>query len=477
MSTKRIPYLPSDIIHAIADIIALEFDIENLDPCKRHDRRLAREYYPKDLLSLRASCREFCWIVSSRVFRTLRLTHTLKSIAGFVQIMQSPWVNHCVQSVKYQYWNPGKTINRFAPPPFSFSFLISDYVAAAEPHRYDSDVLLADLISEREAAAEIRQQLSQVLFRLHEFPALRSLSIRFGDIAPVDTELDRIRDDLSSILDALVSLGASLPRPLQSLSLTRLPPIHLEQYNSPAFLALRADLSFFELHLACTDSWSKLVVPPLPPGLISPCEPFIYDTMPGRLLPPPSATTGLANLEALALCFSDPIGIFYLTYSFSELHFPRLRALRLQHVQFSIACDAERFVSQHAETLLELHLLHCQIAVANNEEDQDNDGFDGFPAVPRPWSDIYYAFNDKLARLVFLDVQEPWWISFPDRYITYSPGEMIQFLEEGRDEDKLAIEMFRTTVKKRADKLTVEYERELFSSSAALLPILINKFV
>ncbi len=348
-------------------------------------------------------------------------------------------------------------------------------MAAAEPHRYEEPS--ADLISEREAAAEIRQQLSQALSHLHEFPALRSLSIRFGDIAPLAAELDRIRDDLSSILDALVSLGATLPRPLESLSLSRLPPTHLEQYNSPAFLALRADLSLFELHIAGTDAWSHLVTPPLPPDLISPCEPFFYDTMPGRLLPPPNATTGLANLEALALCFSDPIGVFYLTYSFSELHFPRLRALRLQHVQFSIACDAERFVSQHAETLLELHLLHCQIAVANEgDQGADNDatGFD-WPAVPRPWSDIYYAFNDKLARLVFLDVQDPWWISFPDRYIAYSPAEMIQFLDEGREEDKLAIETFRTTVKERADKLTVEYERKLFSSSATLLPILINK--
>lgn len=122
MSTKRIPYLPSDIIHAIVDILALKFDLENLDSYKRHERRLGREYYSKDLLSLRASCREFCWIVSPRVFRTLRLTHTLKSIAGFVQIMKSPRVNHCVQSVKYQYWDPGKTINPFAPPPFSFRF-------------------------------------------------------------------------------------------------------------------------------------------------------------------------------------------------------------------------------------------------------------------------------------------------------------------------------------------------------------------
>ena len=308
---------------------------------------------------------------------------------------------------------------------------------------------------------------------------LKSLSIRFGEIAPRKTELDRIRDDLSSILDALVSLGTSLPRPLESLSLTRLPPIPLEQYDSPAFLALRANLSLFEVLLAGTDAWSSLVTPPLPEGLISPCEPFYYDTLPGRLLPPPSAATGLENLQALALCFSDPTGVFYLTYSFSKLHFPRLRALRLQHVQFSIACDAENFILQHAETLLELHLLHSQIAVPSNDEVEstdalNNSGFNGWPEVPRPWSAIYEELNKKLQRLVFLDVQDPWWISFPDRYVTYAPGEMMQFLDEGRDDDTYQLENFRKTVRDRADKLATEYEREHFPSSSKPLPTLIN---
>lgn len=350
-------------------------------------------------------------------------------------------------------------------------------MAVTEPFRYEKPS--ADVVSERKASAEIRQQLSHALSRLHEFPMLKSLSIRFGEIAPHPTELDRIRDDLSSILDALVSLGTSLPRPLKSLSFTRLPPIHLEQYDSTAFLALRANLSVFEVHLAGTDSWSALVTPPLPEGLISPCEPFFYDTLPGRLLPPPSAPTGLENLEALALCFSDPTGVFYLKYSFSKLHFPRLRALRLQHVQFSIACDAENFILQHAETLLELHLLHSQIAVASNDEEQsadalNNSGFNGWPDVPRPWSAIYEELNKKLQRLVFLDVQDPWWISFPDRYVTYSPGEMMQFLEEGRPDDKYQLETFRKAVKDRADKLAAEYEREHFPSCSKSLPKLIN---
>ena len=352
-------------------------------------------------------------------------------------------------------------------------------MAVTEPFRYEkpSD----DVVSERKASAEIRQQLSRALSRLHELPKLKSLSIRFGEIAPHHTELDRIRDDLSSILDALVSLGTSLPRSLESLSLTRLPPIHLEQYDKPAFLALRANLSLFEIALAGTDAWSALVTPPLPENLISPCEPFFYDTLPGRLLPPPSAAMGLENLESLALCFSDPTGVFYLTYSFSKLHFPRLRALRLQHVQFSIACDAENFILQHSETLLELHLLHSQICVASNDEEPEegadeinNSGFNGWPEVPRPWSAIYAELNKKLQRLVFLDVQDPWWISFPDRYVTYSPGEMMQFLEEGRDDDKYQLENFRMTVKDRASKLAAEYEREHFPSSLKPLPVLIN---
>lgn len=117
---KRVPYLPSDIIHTIVETVALEYDIENLDPWTRSQRRLGREFYCKDLLSLRAVCREFCWISSPRVFRTLWLTHTLKSTAGFLDIIQSPWINPCVQSVKYQYWNPGKAIAHLLSLSFDF---------------------------------------------------------------------------------------------------------------------------------------------------------------------------------------------------------------------------------------------------------------------------------------------------------------------------------------------------------------------
>jgi len=467
---KRLPVLPIDVFYPIIDVLTLDFDIENTDSWERHQRRLRREYICKDLFNLRLVCSEFSRIVSPRIFHTLRLTHTHKSITGFLQLMQSPRINHLVRGVHYQYWDPGKYQHRphsFHPDPQS------DYVAT-EPHRYEKPS--ADDVSERNPATGIRHLLSHALSRLHEFPSLRSLSIRFGEVVPLQVELDRIRDDLSSILDALVSLGANLPRPLDSLSLTRLPPIHLAQYDDPNFLCLRANLSFFEIHGGATDVWSLLVTDPLPPELISPCEPFFYTTLPHRLLPPPSTTTGLANLEALSLCFADPVGVFYLRYSFSELYFPRLRALRLQHIQFSVACDAERFITQHSETLLELHLLHCQIAVAQNSDGEqatgtlmataepvsDYDAFNGWPTVPRPWSDIFLEFNDKLKQLVFLDVQDAWWISFPDRYMTYAPGEIMQFLEEGREDDKRALEMFQQAVKARAENLGTEYDRECF---------------
>ncbi|KAI0252073.1 hypothetical protein BJV78DRAFT_388724 [Lactifluus subvellereus] len=358
--------------------------------------------------------------------------------------MQSPWVSQCVQAVRYQYWDP-------------------------EPHRYD--MVSPDDKSARDSRVEIRQMLRHALSRLHELPALRSLSIRFGDISPQITELDLVRDDLSTILDALVFLGTSLPRPLESLSLTRLPPFHLPQYDLPAFCALRANLSLFEIHIASTDAWSGLITDPLPPGLISPCEPFFSHTLPLQILPPPSAATGLENLEALSLCFSDPVGIFYLRYSFAELYFPRLRALRLQHVQFSVARDAECFITQHGATLLELHLAHCQIAVEQNSDDEaGDDGFFDWPVVPRPWSDIYAEFTKKLGHLVFLDVQDPWWLSFPDRYVAYSTGEVMQFLEEGREDDTRELTEFQQTVKERAERSGTEYERECFPSSSKVYP-------
>ena len=373
-----------------------------------------------------------------------------------------------------------------------FSLPFSSLCVPAEPYRYETPD--PEVLSAREARAEIRELLGHALSRLHEFPALRSLSIRFGDIAPQPAELDLIRDDLSAILDALLRLGVSAPGVLSAFSLSRLPPIHLPQYDDPALRALISRLTQLEIHTAGTDAWSVLVTPPLPPELISPCEPFFSHTLPRRLLPapPPAPPATFTHLEALALSFSDPVGVFYLSYNFGDLFFPALRALRLQHVQFSAARDAERLVTRHADTLLELHLAHCQIAVAHNGSENpqaavaaavaaarsmnlnggnltsdmlplplpDDDAFDGWPVVPRPWSDIYTEFTNKLSHLVFLDVQDPWWLSFPDRYVTYSPSVVMQFLEDGREDDIRALETFHQTVKDRADALGVEYNRE-----------------
>jgi hypothetical protein len=71
-------------------------------------------------------------------------------------------------------------------------------------------------------------------------------------------------------------------------------------------------------------------------------------------------------LKALVLSFSDPISIFYLSYNFTDDFFLALHTLRLQHVQFSAAHNAECLVTCHINTLLKLHLAHCWIAVAHN---------------------------------------------------------------------------------------------------------------
>ncbi|KAI0293028.1 hypothetical protein B0F90DRAFT_1670955 [Multifurca ochricompacta] len=142
-------------------------------------------------------------------------------------------------------------------------------------------------------------------------------------------------------------------------------------------------------------------------------------------------TQNLVHLEVLSLSFSNPIGVFYITYSFADLYFPCLCALRLQHVQFSGACDAEWFITRHSAMLLELHLAHCQYAVPQNSAGQqavdavgviavavaaaaavaatgtghsggeelvmpDEDGFNDWPVVLRPWSDMYLEFANKL---------------------------------------------------------------------------------
>ena len=331
--------------------------------------------------------------------------------------------------------------------------------------------------------------LKHALSRLHELPSLISLSIRFGEIVPLQSEFERIREEVSYVLDALISLSASLARPLESLSLTRLPPIHFEQFDHPAILSLRTHLSYFEIHSSSTDTWLYLKTPTSSRERpLASCEPFFYHILPHRLLPPPSSATGLENLESLSLCFSEPVGICYFTYSFAELHFPRLRALRLQHAQFSDARDAERFVVQHADTLLELHLLHCQIAVpqdhnllmdadtaeipgsaesvfdgdGGDDNDDDADSSAEWPAVSRHWSDIYFEFANKLEHLVYLEAGDAWWVSNPEKYVAYAPGDLAQFMLEGRGEDNHSLEKFKQTVMDRARNLGIEYERECF---------------
>jgi hypothetical protein len=126
----RFPHLPADIIHTIVDELAVAFDSQNSDPWERHQNRLKRIFYSKELLDLRIVCREFCHIVSPRIFRTLRLTHTLPSIRGFIAMLQSPWVANCVQSVKYQYWNPGK-------PP-RVDFILSSHCRASPQNLTDT---------------------------------------------------------------------------------------------------------------------------------------------------------------------------------------------------------------------------------------------------------------------------------------------------------------------------------------------------
>ena len=109
---KQPLFLPDDIIYPIIDLLVLDFDTENLDSTVRDERRLQREYYCKDLLNLRVVSRDFCRVVSPRLFRTLKLTHTLSSITGFLGMIQSPRIRHHVQAVRYQYWDPGEYNHR-----------------------------------------------------------------------------------------------------------------------------------------------------------------------------------------------------------------------------------------------------------------------------------------------------------------------------------------------------------------------------
>jgi hypothetical protein len=96
---KQPRILSVDIIHPIVDLLALDFDTENLALDVRRQRRL-----PRVLLQRAAqSAHRLSRIVSPRLFRTLKLMHALSSFTGFLAIIQSPWVRHRVQAVRYEY--------------------------------------------------------------------------------------------------------------------------------------------------------------------------------------------------------------------------------------------------------------------------------------------------------------------------------------------------------------------------------------
>jgi hypothetical protein len=58
------PVLPVDIIYLIVDLLALNFDTENLDLYVHSQCRLRREFYCKELLNLRIVPHTFCRIAS-----------------------------------------------------------------------------------------------------------------------------------------------------------------------------------------------------------------------------------------------------------------------------------------------------------------------------------------------------------------------------------------------------------------------------
>ncbi|KAI0290090.1 hypothetical protein B0F90DRAFT_667974 [Multifurca ochricompacta] len=90
-------HLPTDIIHIIVDNLSNDFEVENSDSWVRHQNRLRRVRQPPSLFALRLVCREFCRIVSWRTFRVLWITHTVRSMEGFLATIRSPWITHCVQ--------------------------------------------------------------------------------------------------------------------------------------------------------------------------------------------------------------------------------------------------------------------------------------------------------------------------------------------------------------------------------------------
>ncbi|KAI0258599.1 hypothetical protein BC834DRAFT_910783 [Gloeopeniophorella convolvens] len=429
-------HLPDDLILIIVNDLVL--DLENDDP--EQDPPPSSSRYPQDLLNLRATCSRLCHIASPRAFHILTFTHTLRSINGFLAMLQSPWVREGVKVVNYQYWDP-------------------------EPQRYDE--ITPDELAARASRSEIRKLLHHTLSRLYELPALNALSIRFGEVVPVKGNL-AIMDDLSSILDALLVLGASLSRPLESLSITRLPPFHCAQYEDVAFGALMRDLTRLELHTGSANAWLRRSDEPnankeIPSGV--PVEPFLCDTLWRRLVMLPNPAT----LTALSLGFSDFFGAHPFPFPFAQLRFPRLRALRLQHVQFSDSGDAEALILRHSETLMELHLWHCQIVVprdvpeqngnalgAQDEAFDDEFGDDDSPEVSRPWSRIYAKLSEELQRLVFLSIQDAWWVQ-PENYASYNQDYLSPFLDHDRGEDMQALEGFQSVVAHRVKAQRAEY--------------------
>ncbi|THH17698.1 hypothetical protein EW146_g3171 [Bondarzewia mesenterica] len=330
----------------------------------------------RDLLNVRAANKVFHLLATPRAFRTVRVKNLIKSANSFKCIVTSKALMPFIKEVRFRDNYTDEDGDMIGGE--STLRDVSICGGQRERRRWGThpsysklDTLVLNLYPDflEEASYEILEPSDSLKLQLAIFKALSTNS-----------------DTLS----------------LTSLTINNLFAFHNELYDNPSFLQIFSHLS--RLHVTVVSNTNTTMDGGAP--FEDPFVEFWEKTIPHLILASPAASlaSSLAkSLTSLTIHSDQDVGLIP-RISFSELTYPVLTSLALQHILFvdnnhdisaAAATGVEDFIVRHGSTLTHLELRFCRILMLDDEG-----------TSRRFWSQIWSRFAHDLKVLVSLHISE-----------------------------------------------------------------------